>query len=172
MLLRFISTAVISHFVVFFVHLLCVNYLNIVSICTVYFVSSIFILLSLEETPGGLVSCTMSSHPLRRIPVPPRFWFFPEILSTLICCLFVFHQAEIASCQRPLQRDEGAVWTRDFSILITVHQNTRPRWRHMLRSVAITSVQKHLPRTITSSNHFVSFLLIASQCNVRLPLNS
>ena len=61
--------------------------------CLILF-SCIFIHLSLEEDLG-FFRWTVCLHPLMRVPVP-RFRLFLEILSTLICCLFGFHQAGIS----------------------------------------------------------------------------
>ena len=69
---------------------------------TIWSSSCIFFLLSREKTPGVLICWTMNHHPLRRFPVP-RFRFLLEILSTLICCLFGFHQAEISMVNRLIQ---------------------------------------------------------------------
>ena len=65
--------------------------------------SCIFILLSREEAPEVLICSRMSSHPFRMFTVP-RFRVLFEILSILLCCLFVFHKAVISIFKHRIQR--------------------------------------------------------------------
>ena len=62
----------------------------------VWHLSCIFIVYSREEAPAVFILCwTIRPHPLTRFPVP-RFQLLLEILSTLICCLLMFHQTSLS----------------------------------------------------------------------------